>query len=154
MNNAIAVGAGGRHACALRADGSVHCWGDNSSGQLGNNSLTRRTSPVAAIGIAGDIGARSIATHSGYACALRGNGTVSCWGSNGTGQLGDGTTIARGAPVAVAGLPNATQIAVGNGHACARIADGSVRCWGRNDNARSATARRPRRNWRRSQCPG
>jgi alpha-tubulin suppressor-like RCC1 family protein len=133
LDNAVAVSAGGRHACALRADGTVHCWGDNSSGQLGNNSLTRRTSPVAAIGIAGDIGARAIASHSAYACALRGNGTVACWGSNGNGQLGDGTTNRSALPVPVIGVANATQIAVGNGHSCARIADGTLRCWGRND---------------------
>jgi alpha-tubulin suppressor-like RCC1 family protein len=132
LNNAVAIAAGAAHACALRADGTVHCWGDNSSGQLGNNSLTRRTSPVAAIGIAGDIGARSIVTHSGHVCALRGNGTVACWGGNGTGQLGNGTTVNSGVPVTVAGLANVTQIAVGNGHSCARIADGTVRCWGRN----------------------
>ena len=134
LDNAVAISAGTNHACALRANGTVHCWGDNSSGQLGNNSLSRRTSPVAATGIAGDIGARAIASHSGYVCALRGNGTVSCWGNNATGQLGDGTTVSRGQPVAVAGVSNATQIAVGNGHSCARIADGTVQCWGRNDN--------------------
>lgn len=98
LANAVAIGAGRNHACALRADGSVHCWGDNSSGQLGNNSLTRRTSPVAAIGIAGDIGARAIASHSGYVCALRGNSSVACWGNNATGQLGDLTTINRSTP--------------------------------------------------------
>ena len=133
LDNAVAIAAGGRHACALRADGSVHCWGANDSGQLGNNSLTRRTSPVAAIGIAGDIGARALAMH-GHVCALRGNGTVACWGGNGTGGLGDGTTASTGLPVAVAGVTNATQVAVGSGHSCARIADGTVRCWGNNNN--------------------
>jgi len=133
LDNAVQIAAGGRHACALRADGSVRCWGDNASGQLGNNSLSRRTSPVAVTGITGGIGATAIAMN-GHACALRGDGTVACWGGNGTGGLGDGTTVSTGRPVAVAGVANATHIAVGSGHGCARIADGSVRCWGRNDN--------------------
>jgi len=73
-------------------------------------------------------------------------GTVSCWGTNEHGQLGDGTTTARAHPVPVAAASLvAEQVAVGGGFACARTSAGEARCWGRNDRSQtgtSATARR------------
>jgi hypothetical protein len=67
-----------------------------------------------------------------HSCALLANGTVKCWGSNSYGELGDGTTTERHAPVLVSGVQNATSLTVGTYHGCAGIADGTVRCWGRN----------------------
>jgi alpha-tubulin suppressor-like RCC1 family protein len=55
-----------------------------------------------------------------------------CWGYNEYGQVGDGTTTQRNAPVAVSGLNNAVAIASGLLHSCALLADGTVRCWGLN----------------------
>ncbi len=65
-----------------------------------------------------------------YACALAQDGTVSCWGANERGQLGDGTQSSRSTPVAVKDVANAVQIDVGMYGACALIADGTVKCWG------------------------
>ena len=55
-----------------------------------------------------------------------------CWGANGSGQLGDGTTVSAPltALVTVAGVSGAVDVAVGTQHSCAVLADGSVRCWG------------------------
>lgn len=77
-----------------------------------------------------------------HACALLGDGTVFCWGANGGGQLGDGTTVAHPVPAIVPGLSGVTQISLGahissftvNGHSCARTSDGKAYCWGRNAN--------------------
>ncbi|MBJ7354646.1 MAG: hypothetical protein JHC98_07455 [Thermoleophilaceae bacterium] len=68
-----------------------------------------------------------------YACALSEAGTVSCWGSNFRGQLGDGTRTDSSVPVAVQNVANATQLDVGMYGACALIADGTVKCWGSNE---------------------
>ena len=65
-----------------------------------------------------------------FACALRTDGTVVCWGDNREGQLGDGTMVTRKTPRAVAGLSTVTQVAVGTNFACALLRDRSVRCWG------------------------
>jgi alpha-tubulin suppressor-like RCC1 family protein len=59
------------------------------------------------------------------------DGTVKCWGYNGYGQLGDGTTTQRTTPV-VAGVSSVTSTSTGAQHTCAAIADGTVQCWGGN----------------------
>ena len=68
-----------------------------------------------------------------FSCALRIDGTVTCWGWNDVGQLGDGTQLLSSAPVLVQGLGDATQIAAVGRHACAVRKGGSVVCWGSNE---------------------
>src|SRR5947208_2205757 len=67
-----------------------------------------------------------------HACHVVNDGTVRCWGNNGFGQLGDGTTTGRLTPVTVSGLTNAVAIAGGSNHTCALLAGGTARCWGDN----------------------
>jgi alpha-tubulin suppressor-like RCC1 family protein len=116
------------HTCALLASGEVMCWGDNSVGQIGDGSML--PSPTAERVL--DLPARvlEIAAGGAFNCALLDGGSVRCWGSNSSGQLGDGTTTSRPRPVAVVGLPGpATSIAAGGAHACALVADAAY-CWG------------------------
>ena len=66
-------------------------------------------------------------------CAVVADGTVYCWGSNESGQLGDGTTTTRTSPAPVVGVSGAIGVAVGGSsleHACAVLSDGTVMCWG------------------------
>jgi alpha-tubulin suppressor-like RCC1 family protein len=115
-------------------DGKIMCWGDNTYGKLGDGSVaTERTSPVQVSGYGWSITtASSIALGSGHSCALLTDGTVKCWGRNGWGGLGDGTTTNRNTPVEVSGITTATSIALGSSHSCAVLTDGTVKCWGRN----------------------
>jgi alpha-tubulin suppressor-like RCC1 family protein len=102
LARAIAIAAGGSHTCALVRSGSVRCWGANLYGQLGNGTTSDSAVPVAASGLGSGVSA--IAAGLYHSCALLTGGSVSCWGWNAQGQLGNGTTSGSPAPVGVAGL--------------------------------------------------
>jgi hypothetical protein len=128
---AVQVDAGERHTCALTVDGGVKCWGGNSYGQLGDGTTTGRLTPVAVAGLRN--GVQAIAAGAFHTCALTTSGEVKCWGQNDDGQLGDGTTQGRLAPVDVGGLGDGVRaIATGSYHTCAVTETGGVKCWGEN----------------------
>jgi len=131
------ITAGGYHTCALISDGTVTCWGYGYYGQLGTGDNNNSNIPVAVTGGAlENKTVTQIATGSDHTCALISNGTVTCWGYGGTGQLGTGETNNSNIPVAVTGgaLENktVTQIETGAYHTCALVSDGTVTCWGTN----------------------
>jgi alpha-tubulin suppressor-like RCC1 family protein len=145
--SAIAIAAGNAHTCALLDNGSVKCWGENSSGQLGQGDTADRGDALAELGDnlpAVDLGtgrtATAITAAAGHSCALLDNGTVKCWGQNGTGQLGQGHTQTEGngpgemgdSLLTVTLLANAVAISAGELHTCALLAGGGVTCWGQN----------------------
>jgi alpha-tubulin suppressor-like RCC1 family protein len=133
-----AISAGGAFTCALTSGGGVKCWGSNSSGQLGDGTLTNRSAPVdvCATGQTAPCsvllsGVTAISTGGRHACALLGTGAVKCWGSNGAGQLGDGTYTTSPTPVDVSGLGTVSKVsAEGASHSCAVTTGGGVKCWG------------------------
>ena len=130
ISNVIDIKGGESHTCALKDDGTVSCWGWNAYGQLGDNTTIIKYTPINVTGLSGVIG---IAVGRVHSCALRDNGTVSCWGYNAQGQIGDGTAdIDRLLPVNVIGLSNIVSVASGYYHTCALRDDGTVSCWGGN----------------------
>jgi len=93
-----AVSAGENHTCALLTDGTVECWGDNSSGELGNglvNSSSGNTTPVK---VATLKNVTQVAAGANFTCALLATGEVDCWGDNSVGELGNGTTSVNPQP--------------------------------------------------------
>lgn len=81
----------------------------------------------------------------GFTCALMPGGTVKCWGYNGMGQVGDGTTTNRLTPVDVVGISGATALAAGSYHTCALMPGGTAKCWGYNYNGRLGDGTNTRR---------
>ncbi len=134
----VAVAAGYRHALALDSSGQVYAWGDNSQGQLGNNSTTDSTVPVAVSTSGALAGKRVVALAAGFwfSAALTADGQVVTWGMNHVGQLGLGTTENSLVPVAVTGGAQAgrtaLEIAAGGSHLLVRNSDGTVVAWGAN----------------------
>ena len=132
VNDGPRVAVGMYHSCGLRTDGTVKCWGDNSQGQLGDGTLTDRTSATVVSGLSGAIDIEAGGHHS---CALMADGTARCWGSNAAGELGDGgaSGIRSSSPVVVEGVDDATKIAAAQESTCAIRSNGTVVCWGDND---------------------
>src|ERR1700730_1627249 len=93
ITNATAVSAGGLHACALLATREIECWGRNYSGALGNGTMVDSSVPVHVVGINNAV-AISAGFEEDETCAVLSTGAVNCWGANGSGQLGNGTTVA------------------------------------------------------------
>jgi len=137
ITNAIDIDAGNAHACAVLATGAVVCWGENAQSQLGIGGTMDQTSPVTAM--IGTSDARLVTAGLNHTCILRTGGTVSCWGQNTRGQLGDGTMTSNPMPVVAMGLSDAVDIAAGEAHTCAVRASGAMVCWGWNDKLQLGT---------------
>jgi alpha-tubulin suppressor-like RCC1 family protein len=131
------ITAGNGFSLALRSDGTVWAWGNNYAGQLGDGTTTARSAPVQVSGLSQVTG---IAAGADSALAVSTRGittlkTVWAWGSNGSGQLGDGTLGNHLTPEQVTGIgaPSIMGISVGEKFAVALGSDGTVWAWGADD---------------------
>jgi alpha-tubulin suppressor-like RCC1 family protein len=122
----IAAPEGGNSACALSTVGLAYCWGLNSKGQLGNNSTTQATSPVAVTvggtsAILAGVALAQVAAGTSHACAMDTAGAAYCWGDNTNGDLGNNSITQSNVAVAVGGVipgpPTAVIATPGNGSA-------------------------------------
>lgn len=127
-----AVSAGQAHTCGVSAAGDLFCWGSNASSALG--SFVGADSPVPVhVGGEGDLGGFvGVAAGRSCACALRDDGTVWCWGSNETGQLGQGDLTDRSAPTQVPFVHPIRAVSLNFAVACAIDQEGQLFCWGGN----------------------
>jgi alpha-tubulin suppressor-like RCC1 family protein len=126
-----AIATGDYFSCALTDPGGVKCWGHNDFGQLGDRTTRDRHTPVGVAGLS--TGVAAIAAGSTHACALTSAGAVRCWGYNGFGALGNGTTTVSRSPAGVTGLASGvTAITTGLDYTCALTGVGGVKCWGDN----------------------
>lgn len=125
------VSAGGAHTCGIKSDDSLWCWGTNTSGQIGDGTTTSpRITPTA---LSGGGSWKFVGASDASTCAIKSDDTLWCWGSNFSGQLGDGTTTARLVPTAVIGGNTWSYLATGRGYTCAIAkSNGSAWCWGSN----------------------
>lgn len=136
------MSAGDFHTCAVRTNGTVWCWGDASSGQAGDGTTGDadglRKSPVQVRRGSSPLrGVTEVAAGVSHTCAVRGDGTVWCWGDMSFGQLGNdrvGPGEHRTRAVRVqrvnGELTGVSHIATGGDHTCALRTNGSVYCWG------------------------
>lgn len=124
-----AASVGVFYTCAATST-DVKCWGDNMFGQLGDGTVLLRLTPVSVVGFTA--GATALTAGLAHACAAASDGILKCWGSNGNGVLGDGTSEDRHVPVTVLGLTGTRAVAAGAYHTCAVNGSGGVKCWGQN----------------------
>jgi hypothetical protein len=137
LHHIVAVSAGQYFSVALRKDGTVWAWGQNSLAQLGNGTLVNSGSPVQVTGLTNVV---AIAAGGYHVLALKSDGTLWGWGNNYEGETGNGTTSDYVlAPAHVVDpsdktgyLTGVTAIAGGEVHSMVLKSDGTVRTWGYN----------------------
>jgi alpha-tubulin suppressor-like RCC1 family protein len=124
------VACGRYHTAAIKTDGTLWTWGDNSRGQLGDNTTTRRSIPVTTF--AGGTNWKQVS--GGYhTAAIKTDGTLWTWGDNSRANTGDNTVVDRSTPVTTfAGGTNWKQVSGGYQHTVAIKTDGTLWTWGRN----------------------
>ena len=139
LTGVVSIASGFDTAYALKADGTVWAWGENTSGQVGDGTTTGRTTPVQVVGPGGSgflTGVTALAGGYFHALALKSDGTVWTWGSNSQGELGNGTKVNSPTPVQVVGsggvgaLGAVTAVAGGFGHSLALMSNGTADAWG------------------------
>jgi alpha-tubulin suppressor-like RCC1 family protein len=129
------VTAGDAHTCAIKDDGTVWCFGDNSDGQLGNSGFggSDSTTPVQTSGFGAGRTAVQVAAGDRHTCALLDNGEMWCWGYNGNLELGSaGGSQPDPVKVPLGSGITASRIFVGGRVSCALTSDTRLTCWGQN----------------------
>jgi alpha-tubulin suppressor-like RCC1 family protein len=131
------VGLGYQHSCLLTRAGLVECWGDNSVGQLGNNTSVASADhpmPVPSLGRVEQLAV------GGYHTCVLASGTVQCWGDNSSLQLGRTSGDDDDIPKPVASLSDLVEVAAGYSFTCVRTKQGDVMCWGSNASGEAGAA--------------
>jgi alpha-tubulin suppressor-like RCC1 family protein len=129
----VSVSGSGNSTAAIKTDGTLWLWGLNGNGQLGDNSITSRSSPVQTV--SGGTNWKQVSCFNETTAAIKTDGTLWLWGKNTDGQLGTNDIVHRSSPVqTVSGGTNWKQVSVGVGHSAAIKTDGTLWSWGSNAN--------------------
>lgn len=131
------VSAGNGTACGIDINGKGWCWGSDNSGALGDGGGMGGTQPSpVAVNVGTDTFTQISVGYDNYACGIKSDGSLWCWGSDSSGKLGNGAPTANQAsPTAVVEPGPWVQVAAGRTAACGIKADGSLWCWGSNSQA-------------------
>jgi alpha-tubulin suppressor-like RCC1 family protein len=119
----------GSHTLAVRSNGSAWAWGTNTSGRLGDNTITARSSPVSVVG--GFTNWCQVSAGGCHSLGILRSGSAWAWGCNGLGRLGDNTTTNRSSPVSVVGgFTDWCAVSAGGYHSLALRTNGTAWLWG------------------------
>jgi alpha-tubulin suppressor-like RCC1 family protein len=138
----VQASAGGENSCAIDTTGTLRCWGVAPVGSGRSSGTVDSPATVTASGVTGwsSVSAGGAWRHAsqfnspspGFACAIATNGTLWCWGSNASGQLGlgNGSSALASSPLQVGSLSTWASVAAGVSDACAIQTNGTLWCWG------------------------
>jgi alpha-tubulin suppressor-like RCC1 family protein len=146
LSGIVAISAGLYHSLALKNDGTVWAWGANNYGQLGDgvgatgSNVPKQVCEVYSAGCTAYLtDVVSISSGGDHSLALKSDGTVWAWGNNGSGRLGDSTSVKKTVATQVVGsggigttLSGITAITGGGSHSLALENDDSIWAWGQN----------------------
>ncbi|HEV8363154.1 MAG TPA: PKD domain-containing protein, partial [Gemmatimonadaceae bacterium] len=140
------IDGGNRFTCALDPFGRAYCWGDNTFGQLGDGTTTKRSTPKL---VAGGLTFVSLRAGGFHACALTASGELYCWGYNAQGQLGAPSANqcvyfqsypCSTTPIHVGNARRFQAVDAGTLHSCALDVSGKGFCWGSNSHGQLGDA--------------
>jgi uncharacterized protein YjdB len=130
------ISAGTEHACDIASGGIVWCWGRNGTqlrvGMTDNSPESFSNVPLR---LNTNVRFAQVSTFGTTTCGIARDGKAYCWGYNGWGNLGNGSSVSSATPVAVSGGLTFKQVSVGGQHVCAVATDSRVYCWGFNQNS-------------------
>jgi len=133
--------SGQAHTCGVTTAGAAHCWGNGTSGQLGDGSSStiNRLLPTT---VGGGISFASLEAGSDHTCGWTTGGAAYCWGSSWYGRLGNGTSggTPMVLPAAVFGGLSFSSVSAGAAHTCATVAASGAYCWGSNGSGQIGSA--------------
>lgn len=130
LSNWVTLASGISHAAAIRADGTLWSWGSNTKGQLGDSSITTRSTPVQTGSANNWV---QVAAGTAHSVGLQYNGTLWTWGDNSSGQLGtDQIPSYSASPVQIGSGQSWKAIAAGDYHTLALRSDGTIWAFGNN----------------------
>ena len=120
---------GNTHSCAVSVIGAVWCWGEFTNGRLGTTQESNAVTPTATAFVGGI--ASEVAAGAAHTCALLTNETVTCFGDNNKGQLGQAlATVSNSTPTVASLAATATHVVVGGQFTCALLTTSAVHCFG------------------------
>jgi alpha-tubulin suppressor-like RCC1 family protein len=144
---------GWQHTCGIVTSGAAYCWGSNTDGQLGIGIADELTNATPRL-VSGSLQFKKLSLSARSSCGITTGNQLYCWGYNGTGQLGDGSTISRTVPTLAASSAHFIDVSLGDGfptgtvgdlvpiptglaqggvaHGCALADDQTAWCWGWN----------------------
>lgn len=127
------IASGYFHTCALTGAGTAYCWGENLSGQLGDDTGRNQSTPVL---VSGDHSFHTLIVGGNHSCGITTEGETYCWGSNDLGQVGyenDGDLSDQYTPVFVQDYEDPfVSLTAGTEHTCGLTDWGYAYCWGNN----------------------
>jgi alpha-tubulin suppressor-like RCC1 family protein len=129
----VQLDAGNAHTCGLDGGGQAYCWGENTSGQVGDSTINNvRISPTPTM--QGSLTFTSVSAGTSHTCALDGGGQAYCWGYDGDGALGNGSTFGGRIPQTVQQPVGVTFVSISSNyaHSCGLTSGGQAYCWGEN----------------------
>lgn len=124
------VAVGWSHACGVRTDGQLYCWGQNLRGQLGLGTTGAAKPTPQRVGTGSTW--TSVVSGGWHSCAIRTDGTAWCWGDNALGGLGIGTTTTQPSPAQVGAATDWRSLSASFGGTCGIRGSGDLYCWGKN----------------------
>lgn len=123
------ITTGGIMGCGIIAGGAAYCWGDNSYGELGNNTTGGSATPIP---VSGGLAYVSISAGGAHVCGIATTGGTYCWGKDSLGQLGQSGLVHSTTPIPATAPVPFTLVTAGASHTCALASGGTAYCWGDN----------------------